>query len=93
MPEAEITVQHASGLHARPAAIFVRLASSFPAAINVKKSNSPGSGANAKSILAVLGLGVNQGDCITLAAEGERAGEALNALLDLIRANFGEGIG
>ncbi len=90
MPQAEITVEHPAGLHARPAAVFVRMASGFPAAIHVKKSSAPGNAANAKSILSVLSLGVNQGDCIELNTEGEQAEEALNALLDLVRSNFGE---
>jgi phosphocarrier protein HPr len=86
----EMTIQHAVGLHARPAAVFVRLASSFPATINVRKMDPVGRSANAKSILAVLGLGVNQGDKITIETDGERAEEALKALIDLIHNNFGE---
>ncbi len=90
MSHAEITVEHPSGLHARPAAVFVRLATSFPASITVKKVGAPGKGANAKSILSVLSLGVNQGDLIALDIEGDRDEEALSALLDLVRSNFGE---
>jgi phosphocarrier protein HPr len=92
LPKEEITVQHAVGLHARPAAIFVRLASSFPATINVRKLDTAGRCTNAKSILGILTLGVNQGDKIAIETEGERAEEALNALLELIQNNFGESI-
>lgn len=92
MPHAEITVQNAVGLHARPAAAFVRLASSFPAVVKVQKLGDPAARpANAKSILAVLSLGVNQNDQIAIDTDGEKAEEALNALVDLVRANFGEG--
>ncbi len=91
MPQAEITIEHPAGLHARPAAVFVRMASGFPASIRIKKAGTPGNAVNAKSILSVLSLGVNQGDCIALDTEGEQAGEALTALLDLVRNNFGEG--
>ncbi len=90
MHHAEITVQHPVGLHARPAAVFVRLASSFPATIAISKTGAGAKRANAKSILAVLSLGVNQGDQIAIDTDGERAEEALNALLDLVRGNFGE---
>jgi phosphocarrier protein HPr len=86
----EIIVHHSVGLHARPAAVFVRLASSFPAKINVSKE---GRSANAKSILAILSLGVNQGDKIAIEADGERAEEAMQALIDLIQNNFGENAG
>ncbi len=91
MHHAEITVQHPVGLHARPAAVFVRLASSFPATINISKTGGGTKRANAKSILGVLSLGVNQGDQIAIDTEGEQADEALKALLELVRANFGEG--
>ena len=90
MPHVEISVEHPIGLHARPAAVFVRLASSFPAAITLSKVKSGAKPVNAKSILAVLSLGVNQGDTIALDADGVRAEEAIAALSDLVRSNFGE---
>jgi phosphotransferase system HPr (HPr) family protein len=90
LPHIEISVEHPIGLHARPAAVFVRLASSFPAAVTIQKISSVTKAVNAKSILAVLSLGVNQGDRIALDAEGDRADEALAALSELVRSNFGE---
>lgn len=92
LAKVEITVHHPVGLHARPAAVLVRLASSFPATIHIRKLGEQGRASNAKSILSVLGLGVNQGDQIEIEADGERAGEALQALVELIQDNFGEGI-
>jgi phosphotransferase system HPr (HPr) family protein len=91
LPQVEISIEHPIGLHARPAAVFVRLASSFPAAVTICKINSGAKPVNAKSILAVLSLGVNQGDRIALDAEGVRAEEALAALIELVRSNFGDG--
>jgi phosphotransferase system HPr (HPr) family protein len=90
LPHIEISVEHPIGLHARPAAVFVRLASSFPAAVTIQKISSGTKAVNAKSILAVLSLGVSQGDRIALNAEGDRADEALAALSELVRSNFGE---
>jgi phosphocarrier protein HPr len=87
---AEISIQHPVGLHARPAAIFVRLASSFPANITISKAGGEAHPVNAKSILGVLSLGVNKGDQIVINSDGEREEEALNALLELVRSNFGE---
>ena len=91
MPSLTLTVQHTVGLHARPAAQFVKLAASFPCAVTVRNLTSNKPPANAKSVLSVLTQAVNQGHQILLEAEGERAEEALTALKKLIESNFGEG--
>jgi phosphotransferase system HPr (HPr) family protein len=90
LPLAEIVVQHEVGLHARPAAAFVRLAASFPCEINVCNLTAASPVVNAKSILGVLTLGVNQGHKIALETAGQQADEALAALVKLIETNFGE---
>jgi phosphotransferase system HPr (HPr) family protein len=90
MPSLNIKIDHEVGLHARPAAEFVKLASSFPCDIQVKNNTTDSKSVNAKSILGVLTLGVNQGHTIILNAEGEQAEEALEALEELIQSNFGE---
>jgi len=90
MPSVDIIVTHPVGLHARPAAEFVKLASSFPCNIRVRNLTSDGSSVNAKSILSVLTLGVQQGNKIRIETEGEQAEEALQALQRLIENNFGE---
>lgn len=90
MPSIDIVVSHPVGLHARPAAEFVKLASSFSCNIRVRNLTSDGSSVNAKSILSVLTLGVQQGNKIRIEAEGEQADEALQALQRLIENNFGE---
>jgi phosphocarrier protein HPr len=88
MPETTLTVHHEVGLHARPAAMFVRTAKEFHSAIKVTHGERE---ANAKSILSVLTLGAEQGAVITLCAEGEDADQALEALTALVNDNFGEG--
>ncbi len=85
--ELEITIQHAMGLHARPAALFVRTAQRYPCSITVSKD---GQAADAKSILSVLALAVTQGTTVRLVAEGDQAGAAIAALQALIEANFGD---
>ena len=90
MPNISVKIDHEVGLHARPAAEFVKLASSFPCDIQVKNSSTDSKLVNAKSILNVLTLGVNQGHTILLNAEGEQAEEALEALKQIIESNFGE---
>ena len=85
-----ITINHPAGLHARPAAQFVKTAARFPCKISVRKLNSDKPPANAKSPLSVLTLGVNQGDTVEIIAEGEEAQAALQALVELVESNFGE---
>ncbi len=91
MPSITLTVNHSAGLHARPAALFVKLAQSFPCAITVQNVTSRKPPVNAKSALSVLTQAVNQGNQIAIEAQGESAEAALAALRQLIEGNFGEG--
>ena len=86
MAEITLVVNHSSGLHARPAALFVKAAKQFSSTLSVTHD---GKEANARSILAILTLGVNQGSEITIHAEGDDADKALSALKNLIDTNFG----
>ncbi len=90
MPALTLTVRHSAGLHARPAARFVKMAASFPCTITVRNLSGQRAPANAKSVLGVLTQGVNQGHQIEVVAEGEGAEEALAALRALVEGNFGE---
>jgi len=90
MPSITLTVNHSAGLHARPAALFVKMAASFPCSITVKNLSNDKPAVNAKSVLSVLTQAVNQGQNVEIKAEGERADEALKALKELIDGNFGE---
>lgn len=82
MPQRTVRVAARAGLHARPAALFTRAASQSGYAITV--SNGVRS-ADAASILAVLSLGVGQGDEVTLSSEDPEAESALDALQHLLR--------
>ena len=90
MPQIELAVEHEVGLHARPAAQFVQLATSFPCDITVRNVSKDSKAAYAKSILGVLSIGVNRGNKITVEADGEQEQEALAALQNLVETNFGE---
>lgn len=90
MPSLDLTVNHEVGLHARPAAEFVKLAATFPCDIQIRNLTTEGNPVNAKSILSVLTLGVNQGHRIQIDADGEQQNEALEAIKALIESNFGE---
>jgi len=74
MVEKTVTVKNPHGLHARPAALFVQKASSFSSSsITVVKD---GQEVDAKSILAILSLGVEPGTTITIKADGDDAERA-----------------
>jgi phosphocarrier protein len=87
MPEVTLTVRNKVGLHARPAALFVQAAQKFNCDLKVTHGERDG---NAKSILSVLSLGIDQNAVITIQADGENADQALEALKALIENNFGE---
>ncbi|PMQ00825.1 MAG: phosphocarrier protein HPr [Dictyoglomus sp. NZ13-RE01] len=86
----ELTLKNKTGLHARPAAIFVQTASKFKSRITIKAN---GKEADAKSILKVLTLGANKGTKIIIEVEGEDEEEALKTLSELIESGLGEGNG
>ena len=77
--ERTVTVVPEAGLHARPAAEFVETADEYDGKITVSPAGSAES-ADARSMLAVTGLGVRAGDEVTLRAEGDDAEAALDAL-------------
>ena len=87
MQQVTLVVHHEVGLHARPAAVFVKTAKGFVADISVIKEERE---VNAKSILSILTLGVNQGAEITIKAEGEDEQEAVRALQELVESNFAQ---
>ena len=85
MIEREATIVNLEGLHARPAARIVRLASSFDSEIEICKD---GVGVNGKSIMGVMMLAAECGSSITIRANGpdaEQAAEALAAHRDVHR--------
>ena len=90
MVEANIVVNHEVGLHARPAAQFVKAAQSFDSAITDTNVTKDSDAVDAKSILRVLTLAVLQGNEIKITAEGDDEENALSTLLGLIEGNFGE---
>jgi len=86
----ELTVHHKVGLHARPAAMFVKTAMGFSCQIHVTNLSKGTDPVDGKSILGILASCVNQDDRIQITAEGEGDDEALTALCDLIERNFDE---
>lgn len=88
MKELLLTVHNATGLHARPAKVFVNTAKQFKADIRVQHG---GKRANGKSLISVLTLGVERGQQIAIFIEGEDEDEAAAALTAIVAAGLGEG--
>jgi phosphocarrier protein len=88
MTKIELVLTNAAGLHARPAAQFVQKASSFSSKVTIQAG---GKTADAKSILAIMGLGLGQGSKIELTANGPDEAECLAGMRALVESNFGEG--
>lgn len=83
----EVTVASATGLHARPATIFVKAAMAA-APVKVTISKPGGKPLNAASALAVMSLGVKQGMTVVLAAEGDGAEAVLDELAALLETDL-----
>ena len=90
MQSIELVVRAEVGLHARPAAAFVKTATAFKCSVNVRNITTPSGPANAKSISSVLALGVKQNHVIEVSAEGGDEAQAIAALRGLVESNFGE---
>jgi phosphocarrier protein HPr len=85
--ERQATIVNQEGLHARPAARIVRLASSFESEIELAKD---GLEVNGKSIMGVMMLAAECGSSITIRANGPDAEAAVQALAELVDSGFGE---
>jgi phosphotransferase system HPr (HPr) family protein len=85
-----LVIQNPSGLHARPAATFVRVAGRYRSSITIRNVTADRPAVDAKSILGVLTLGVERGTEIEITAEGEDAEAALGGLREAVEAGLGE---
>jgi phosphocarrier protein HPr len=85
--EREVRVVNRAGMHARPAAEFVKVAGRFAADITVEKD---GLEVNGKSIMGVLMLAAEQGSRLRLTAQGVDALQAVEALITLVDGGFEE---
>jgi phosphocarrier protein HPr len=81
VPERTVVVASAHGLHARPAALFTQAAARAGVPVTIAKG---GRSVNAASILGVISLGIDHGDEVLLAVEGDGADELLDELSGLL---------
>ncbi len=84
----EVTIANKLGMHARAAAKFVNLASSFSSNVELKKGQRR---VNGKSIMGVMMLAASKGSTLTLYISGTDEAEAAERLAQLINDRFGEG--
>jgi phosphocarrier protein len=85
MAERTVTIASAHGLHARPASLFVQAVTASGLSVQLTKGAKT---LNASSILGIISLGINHGDQITLATEGENADAVLDSLVDLLTTDL-----
>lgn len=83
----KVTILNETGLHARPASVFVNTAAKFKSELTLSKGEKR---ANAKSILSVLGLGISKGTEITIAGDGPDEEQAVKTLVELITLGINE---
>lgn len=83
----QLTVLNKLGIHARPAAQFVRVASRFRSEVSVEKD---GEAVDGKSIMGLMMLAVGWGAVVNVSTEGPDEAEAMQALEELVNSKFGE---
>lgn len=80
----DVVIASRVGLHARPAAAVAKAAAGLPATVHIAKGGDP---VDARSLLSLISLGAEQGDTVTLSAEGEGAEESVDALAALLETD------
>ena len=86
-PCARVTICNRKGLHARASAKFVKCAEGFDATVHVTRDDRTVGGT---SIMSLMALAAGPGTVIVLQAEGPEAPDAIEALVALVQAGFGE---
>ncbi|MEI6089454.1 MAG: HPr family phosphocarrier protein [bacterium] len=87
MTISDVKVVNRAGIHTRPAASLVKLASEFKSEIQILRDNFV---INAKSIIGVMTLAAEQGSILQIKADGVDESEAVSAIVKLIQEGFGE---
>ncbi|MDR1523520.1 MAG: HPr family phosphocarrier protein [Endomicrobium sp.] len=87
MKEKIITVSNKMGLHARPAAMLVQVASKYQSSVKIIKDNFD---IDAKSIMGIMTLAAGQGSQLKFVADGPDENEVLTELECLFKSNFSE---
>ncbi len=86
MPEIQLVIRNQLGLHARACALFVKTSSRYKSNVSVSRDDLE---VNGKSIMGVMMLAAEEGATILVKADGPDAGEALEAIRELVDGKFG----
>lgn len=87
MKKINYTIVAEAGIHARPAGLLVKRAASFKSDIKILNEEN-GKEADLKRLMAVMALGVKQGNSIVVTVEGEDEDEAYTVLESFLKENF-----
>ncbi len=90
MQELDLVIHNSAGLHARPARVLVDLAKQFKSTVHIRAGNKR---VSAKSMIAILTLGVGCGQAVQIDISGEDEAVAAEALATAVREGLGEGHG
>lgn len=90
MVSKETTIINATGLHARPASVFVSEAKKYECDVTIRDLDKGKPPVSAKSIMMILAAGLGTGSKIEIACDGADEQEALDALIALVDSGFGE---
>lgn len=83
----EVFIKNASGLHARPANVFVKTAAQYPCKVSIQKGTRS---FNGKSIVSVLSACIKCGTPITVVCDGEQEEDALRTIVCAVENGLGE---
>lgn len=84
------TVLNASGLHARPAAVFAKQAGGYRSKVTIRNVTKGSSTLDASSMLSIMMLSAKAGDEVEIAAEGADEAAAVDGLVSLLESGCGE---
>jgi len=86
----QVIISNSQGLHARPAMQFVEVANQFRSTVRVHKGGAEPAEADGKSVMQMLVLAASEGTLLTIEAAGDDAEQAVQKLVELVQAKFGE---
>jgi phosphocarrier protein len=90
MVSKQTSIVNATGLHARPASVFVTEAKKYESTVTIKDVDKGSAPVNAKSIMMILAAGMGSGTKVEIACDGPDEQAALDALIALVESGFGE---
>ena len=86
----EYTITDPVGIHARPAGLLVKAVKEHASKVTITKKNPDGTekSADAKKLLALMNLGIKQGDSVTVSVDGEDEDDTFEAISRFMSENL-----